>query len=188
VSESLAAPLDDGHFHPVRLRAAERGVDGTLVCFELPVDDREVRPFHGPSGQLGHEALAGLRCTCDDHQPRRPLVETLDDARALVLGPDGGYLWEKSDQLLNEGPLEIARAGVYHQASGLVHYYQVFVCENDRSFQRRAANCGRRRRPSRLYLGVPGEVHFQQLATSEPPATCPHHRSRDPHPALFDQA
>jgi hypothetical protein len=188
VRESLAATLDDRHFHPVRLGAAEGGVDGTFVCFELPVDDREVRPFHGPSGQLGHEALAGLRCTCYDHQPGRPLVETLDNARALVLGADGGYLWEKNDKLLNKGPLEIASAGVYHQASGLVHYYQVFVGEDDRSFQERPANCGRRRGPVRLYQGVPGQVHFQQLATSEAPATCTHDRSRDPHPALFYQA
>jgi hypothetical protein len=161
MSESVAATLDDSHFYPVRLGAAERGVDGTLVCVELPVDDSEVRPFHGPSRQLGHEALAGSRRACHDHQPRRPLVETLDDARALVLGANGRYLWKKGDQLLNKGALEISRTGVDHQASRLVHDHQVFVGENDRGYRRRAARGGRCRGRAWLERRMPGEVHFQ---------------------------
>jgi hypothetical protein len=95
---------------------------------------------------LGNEALAGGRCACHDHQTGRPLVETLDDTRAFVLGTDGRYLREKGDQLLNKGALAISRAGVDHQASGLVHDHQIFVGENDRGYQRRTANRGRSRR------------------------------------------
>jgi hypothetical protein len=84
----------------VRLGAAERCVDGTLVRLELPVDDREVGPFHGPSSQLGNEALAGGRCACHDHQTGRPLVETLDDTRAFGARADVIYLWEKVCELL----------------------------------------------------------------------------------------
>ena len=35
---------------------------------------------------------------------------------------------------------------------------------------------------------MPRQVHFQQLATSEPPAACAHDKPGDPHPALVDQA
>jgi hypothetical protein len=101
------------------------------------MDDREVRPLDRPSSQLGNKAFAASRCACHDHQARRPLVETLDDARALVLRAGGGYIGEKADELLHEGALGVPCAGVDHQAGGLVHDHQVFVGENDHSLQGR---------------------------------------------------
>jgi len=101
------------------------------------MDDREVRPLNRPSSELGNKAFAGSRCACHDHQARRPLVETLDDAGALVLRAGGGYIGEKGDELLHEGPLRVPCAGVDHQAGRFVHDHQIFVGENDRSLDGR---------------------------------------------------
>ena len=64
---------------------------------------------------------------CDEQQPRRVLVDAMDDASARDFLESRRVV----QQAVHQGAAGIACSGVYHQPGGLVDDQQVFVLEND---------------------------------------------------------
>ncbi len=62
----ISATFDHGHLDPVAGRAPQRGLDQALVRLELPMDNSQVAPLHGPGRKAGPTSpsrATGLRAT-----------------------------------------------------------------------------------------------------------------------------
>src|SRR6266536_1291752 len=89
LSARLAATLTGSHPRPIAPVAADRHLDGGLLLGEVALDQQQVLLVSRPVPELVLEGAHRSRCTANHEEPRRVLVEAVDDARTAVTGRIG---------------------------------------------------------------------------------------------------
>ena len=126
-----AVAFDDRDLLAVGRRAGERRVDRAFARLRDSVDDREIAPVDRMGGELLGQALVRDVGLCDDQQPRRILVDPVDDA-----GPgDAADARQRAaamvEQRVDQRSVEIAGRRMNDQARRLVDDQQMLVLEDD---------------------------------------------------------
>jgi hypothetical protein len=127
---SLAA-LNDRHLLAIGRATAKRRIDRALGGAEPSSGDRPVASIDRVLGELRGEA--GMRPVRlgGHHQPRRILVDPMDDARPLHPANAREGTPAMMKQRVDESAIQIAAGRMNHQAGRLVDDNQMFVLEGD---------------------------------------------------------
>src|SRR5215216_1052047 len=121
------APAANGAACRRAVVAAERGIDRARARARPALDQRQVGAADLATLDLGGEAPMGLVAARDQHQPRRVLVQAMDDPRTLGILSASEQLAQHVDERVPSMP----GGGVYDQSGGLVHHRQPLVGVDD---------------------------------------------------------
>ena len=130
VSQSLAAPIDDGHFLAVDGVPTDGGIDFSVRHAGDSIDQGEVGFFDIPGGELIGERAVGLFGFCDHKDSGSFLVESVNDARTLRSAHDLDAC-AVVKEAVGKGAFAVSRAGVDDEAGGFVEDEEVFILEKN---------------------------------------------------------
>lgn len=130
VSQSLAAPIDDGHFLAVDGVPADSGIDFSVRHAGDSIDQGEVGFFDIAGGELIGERAVGLFGFRDHEDSGSFLVESVDDARTLCSADDLDSC-AVVEEAVGKGAFAVSRAGVDDEAGGFVEDEEVFILEKN---------------------------------------------------------
>jgi len=130
VSQSLAAPIDDGHFLAVDGVPADGGIDFSVRHAGDSIDESEVGFFDIPGGELIGERAVGLFGFRDHKNSGSFLVESVDDAWTLRSAHD---LDARAvvKEAVGKGAFAVSRARVDDESGGFVEDEEVFILEKN---------------------------------------------------------
>jgi hypothetical protein len=130
VGESLAAPINDGHFLAVDGVSADGGIDFSVRHSGDSIDEGEVGFLNISGGELIGERAVGLFGFRDDEDTGSFLVEAVDDARTLRSADDldARAVVKKA---VGKGAFAVSRARVDDEAGGFVENEEVFILEKN---------------------------------------------------------
>ena len=101
------------------------------VAFGTPVDDREIAPLDAVRGELPGEPLMSDVGLGDDQQPRRVLVDPVDDARPGNAADPRKAAAAMMQQRVDQSAVRIARRRMDDQPGGLVDDQQMLILEDN---------------------------------------------------------
>ena len=130
MSQSLAAPIDDGHFLAVDGVSADGGIDFSVRHAGDSIDEGEVGFFDIAGGELIGERAVGLFGFRDDEDSGGFLVESVDDAWTLRSADD---LDARAvvEEAVGKSAFAVSRARVDDEAGGFVEDEEVFILEKN---------------------------------------------------------
>ena len=114
---------------------AERASGASTVpsaAFGTPLDDRQIAAVDAVRGELLRQAFVGDVGLGDHQQPRRVLVDAVDDAGPRDAADARQAAGAMVEQRVDQRPVAIAGGGMDDQAGGLVDDQQMLVLEDDR--------------------------------------------------------
>ena len=130
VSQSLAAPIDDGHFLAVDGVPTDGGIDFSVRHAGDSIDEGKVGFFDISGGELIGERAVGLFGFRDHEDSGSFLVESVDDARTLRSAHDFDAC-AVVKKAVGEGAFSVACAGMDDEAGGFVENEEVFILEKN---------------------------------------------------------
>ena len=130
MGESLAAPIDDGHFLAVDGVSTDSGIDFSVRHSGDSIDEGEVGFIDIPGGELIGERAVDLFGFRDDETAGSFLVETVNDAWTLRAADDLNAR-AVVQEAVGESALTVSRAGVDDEAGGFVEDEEVFILEKN---------------------------------------------------------
>ena len=130
VSQSLAAPIDDGHFLAVDGVSADGGIDFSVRHAGDSIDEGEVGFFDIAGGELIGERAVGLFGFRDDEDSGSFLVESVNDAWTLRSAHDLDAC-AVVKKAVGKGAFAVSRAWVNDEAGGFVEDEEVFILEKN---------------------------------------------------------
>ena len=130
MSESLAAPIDDGHFLAVDGVPTDGGLDFSVRHAGDSIDEGEVGFIDIPGGELIGKRAVDLFGFCHNEAAGGFLVEAVDDARTLRAADD---LDARAvvEEAVGESALAVSSARVDDEAGGFVEDEEVFILEKN---------------------------------------------------------
>ena len=130
MGESLAAPIDDGHFLAVDGVSTDGGIDFSVRHSGDSIDEGEVGFIDIPGGELIGERAVDLFGFRDDETAGSFLVETVNDAWTLRAADDLNAR-AVVQEAVGESALTVSRAGVDDEAGRFVEDEEVFILEKN---------------------------------------------------------
>ena len=126
-----SAPLGDAHLLPVRGVPPDGRVHGAGILLHNAADNGLIGSGHGVVFQLRGQHGVGVIVFRHGQQPRRVLIDAVDDPRAQLAVDAGKVVSQSVEQAVDQCIVGVSGGGMHHQPLGLVDDQQIVVLVDD---------------------------------------------------------